>query len=276
MRAVTQSAARHDDDVSLGARPRSTLLFFAAAFGISWALQLPAVLAQRGLIPGPVEAYLLPAGLGAFGPLPAALIALRAERARPGALFRQLVQPRPRAAWSLLALLLPGTILVAGLATYSCFAGHDVGPWLYPPTKAQHVLALLLIPLGEELGWRGFALPRLRASMGALRASVVLGALWALWHLPVFLLANVSPLALACMLPFFVAGSIVFSWLYNHGGLLLAVFAHVGAHLNNSHHALPSDLTPLVVHTAGYALVALALVLFDPGAFPRERRTGTA
>jgi len=249
---------------------RSTLIFFAAAFGISWSLQLPAVLAQRGLIAGPVEAYLLPAGLGAFGPLPAALLALRTEPRSGGAraLFRQLAEQRPSAAWCLLALTLPGAILVAGLAVYSLFAPHDVGPWLYPPRNAQHVLALFLIPVGEELGWRGFAFPRLQARLGALPASLLLGALWALWHLPVLLLAGVTPGALLCMFPFFIAGSVVFTWLYSHGGLLLAVLAHMGAHLNNSHQALPGDLTPLVVHTLAYALAAIAVVLLDRRAFP--------
>lgn len=49
------------------------------------------------------------------------------------------------------------------------------------------LLWLATFRLGEELGWRGFALPRLLQHMGPIRASLTLGALWALWHLPYFL-----------------------------------------------------------------------------------------
>lgn len=49
------------------------------------------------------------------------------------------------------------------------------------------LLWLATLRLGEELGWRGFALPRLLQHMGPIRASLTLGALWALWHLPYFL-----------------------------------------------------------------------------------------
>lgn len=260
-----------------GRASQATLIFFAAAFGITWALQLPAVLAQRGLIPGPVEAYLLPAGLGAFGPLPAALLAARWEQG-PGsarALFRPLRNWRVGATWWLVALALPGAILVVGMAVYTLFGAHDANPWLYPPTNTQQILALLLIPVAEEIGWRGFALPRLQARIGALAASLVLGVFWTLWHFPVFLLAGIAPSTFSWMFPFFIAGSVVFTWLYNRGGLWLAVLAHMGAHLNNSHHTLPGNITPLVVHTVGFCIVALAVVLLDRGAFNARRALPT-
>ncbi|HWA76896.1 MAG TPA: type II CAAX endopeptidase family protein [Polyangiaceae bacterium] len=247
---------------------RSTAFFFAAAFGISWLLQAPATLVSLGVLAGPIEPYLPFAGLGAFGPFPAALLALRREPASLGArsLFRQLKVPRPQLGNALLALFLPGTILTVSLIASSLVSGHH-SAWLYPPRDAQRVFALLLIPLGEELGWRGFAQPRLEAKLGALRASLTLGALWALWHLPVFILAGVSATTLPWMLPFFMAGSVVFTWLYHRGGLLLVVLAHAGAHLNNSHQPLPHDTTPLTAHTIGYALVALTLVLLDRRTF---------
>lgn len=250
-----------------GRTARSTVVFFAAAFGITWTLQLPALLAWFGFIPGPVASYLPLVGLGAFGPLPAALLAARSEPGSGGAraLFRKLSEPRPRLSNVLLALCLPGAILSVGLIVTSL--GNRDAPWFYPPHNAQQILALLLIPVGEELGWRGFAQPRLEAQLGALRASLVLGALWALWHFPVFTLVGIAPSTLPWMFPFFMAGSVLFTWLYHRGGLLLAVLAHAGAHLNNSHQALPANTTPLIVHTVGYAVVALALVLVDRKTF---------
>lgn len=253
-----------------GTELRSTKLFFSAAFGISWLLQAPATLVELGVLSGPSTPYLALAGLGAFAPFPAALLALRREPESPGArsLFRKLRDPRVHFGNALLALLLPGAILTLSLALASLVLGRDL-KWFYPPRDAQHVLAMLLIPLGEELGWRGFAQQRLETRLGALNASLVLGALWALWHLPVFLIAGISIATLPWMLAFFVAGSVLFTSLTHRGGLPLAVLAHAGAHLDNSHQPLPQDTTPLVAHTLGYVLVAFALVLMDRSTFRR-------
>ena len=142
---------------------RRTLPFFVTAFAITWALQLPAVLAQHGLIPGPMERYLLPLGLGAFGPLLAAVIASCWEAGRAGVrdLFRPLRTWRVGVGWYLVALGIFGVIYVAGTAVFTVLGGTGAGPWLYPPDNAERIAAMIVFPIGEEVGWRGFALPRL-------------------------------------------------------------------------------------------------------------------
>jgi membrane protease YdiL (CAAX protease family) len=155
---------------------------------------------------------------------------------------------------------------VAGRAVYSLFGGGNAGPWLYPPASAERIAAMIFFSVGEEIGWRGFALPRLQERYGPLIASLILGFVWGLWHIPMFLIAGLSPGTIAMLILLFMpAGSLVFTWIYNHtrGSLLLAILVHMGAHLNNSHQALPGNVTPAVIHTVAYCFVALVLVLGD-------------
>jgi uncharacterized protein len=80
--------------------------------------------------------------------------------------------------------------------------------------------------LGEETGWRGYALPRLRAARGPLAASLILAVPWILWHLPAFFYLP-NYMSFGVMLPGFAigvaAGSVVYTWLYERtGGSILA------------------------------------------------------
>lgn len=250
---------------------RGTTTFFAIAFAITWATQLPAALAMHGLLPGPVDRFLPFVGLGLFGPAVAAMVATRLEGGRVRALFRAFAV-RTSPLWCAVALLAPGALLVVGMAARELISGVDAGPWLLPPTDPQRIVAVIVVPFAEEIGWRGFALPRLSSRHGPLVASVVLGAIWAVWHVPMLVLAEVPLRAMATMVPFFVAGSVFFTWVYERSGgsLLVAVLAHAGAHLNNSHLALPGNATPLVVHTIAFVALAIALVLGDRRVFSRS------
>jgi len=265
---------------SSGTAPaRKTLPFFVLALGITWLFQAPALLARHGWIPGSTEDYLLPAALGGFGPLLAALIAARLEKnagAGRGSL-QPLLPSGVGAGWYALSLLLFPALYVGGAALFRAFGGSGAS-WLYPPENAQQVAAMLVIPLVEEPGWRGFALPRLQERYSPLRASLVLGVAWALWHVVMFLLQGMGSLVPFTMaMVNVVLGSVIFSWLYGRtrGSLLVAIFAHVGVHLNNPFHALPSNLTPFIIYTTALGVTAVVLVLADRAVFC-ERRTEPA
>lgn len=230
--------------------------FFAIAFTFTWALQLPGVAARHGWLPGDPDAYLPVAMLGIFGPLVAATCLTTRERGRAGvrALFGSLLSWRVAPKWYVIALFVPG-ILLSMLLWALHRSGHP-GPWHFLPSASQLIIAVI-VAIAEETGWRGYALPRLTAKYGAFAAGGILGVLWTVWHIPMFLAVDI-PLSLApVFFLFFVGGSLFFTWIYRESGgsLLIAVLAHVGAHLNNSHRALPGDTLPLVVHAIVYALL---------------------
>jgi membrane protease YdiL (CAAX protease family) len=245
------------------------VLYFVLAFAITWGLQLPALLAHEGLIDGPPERYMALVGLGAFGPMLAAMIAARIEGTGLRALFGPLATWRVGFGWYLAALLLPGGMFVVAAAIWNAL-GH-AEPLVYPPNNAALMAAAVVFPFGEEIGWRGFALPRLTGGIGPLAASVVIGVVCTFWHVPMLTLQGVRPAFYGVFLPFMVGGSILFTWIYGHarGSLLLAVLTHVGAHLNNPGHAMPARYTPIVIHTAAYVILAALLLTVDRAAWRR-------
>ncbi len=256
---------------------RSTTRFFVLTFAWTWGFQVPALLAKVGALPGPFEKYMGLTGLGLFGPFVAALIAAADEARSLGrtrgegirALLRPLTSFRVGWLWYVVALLLPGALLTIGMALLSLarlgMGSPNALPWFYPPREPARIVALFLIPVLEEVGWRGFALPRLMHRFGPVRGTTALGVLWATWHIPMFLMVGLPAGTIAITFVMLIGGAFFFTWLYARtgGSLLLAVLAHVGVHANNSHIPLPGNTTPLVVHTVAYVLLAFALVGFD-------------
>ncbi len=247
---------------------RATARFFGFTFALTFALQLPAVLAHHGVIAGPPEKFMPLVGLGAFGPTFGAILAARGEPGGVRAVFAQLGRWRVHPVWWLVALFASGVLFSSGMALVSLFV-PDVGPLAYPPNDAPRLIAMVFFPIGEEIGWRGFALPRLQERFGPVRASVLLGTAWCFWHAMMFDLAGLPLVWLVILVPFFVSGSVFFTWLWNRtgGSLLLAVLAHVGAHLDNSNRPLPGNAIPAFVHMAVFVLFAILLVALDRKAF---------
>ena len=230
------------------------ILFFVLAFAITWGLQAPALFSATP------DKWMALVGLGAFGPMFAAMIASGDVRG----LFRQMKIWRVNVAWYLAALFVPGGIFVIAAATYNISWGRGE-PLLYPPNNPAFIAAAICFPIGEEVGWRGFAQPELRKRFGPIATSVIIGVFWTLWHIPMMAMQHVSPVLYVVFFPFMIAGSIFMTWIWEHTNrsLLLAVLAHAGAHLNNSGHAMPARYLPIVIHAIAYVVLAIALVAFD-------------
>lgn len=175
--------------------PVNLIVFFVLAYGLSWAWWLPLALSGATVAAGDLPTHVP----GLFGPAIAALVtAALVDRGRAVAdLGRRTVRVRfPLRAW--IATLAPVAFIGVGALVQRLAGGGwpDFGGLgRYSGIPAFGVAAVLAIVfatcLGEEIGWRGYALPRLQARFGPRLGTALLYPLWALWHLPNFwFLAN--------------------------------------------------------------------------------------
>jgi CAAX protease family protein len=244
------------------------LAYFVIAFAGSWAFLLPFALSRGvnglGLLP-----YRLPDGtfyIGGIlftfaGPALASLVvtAITTGRAGIGQLLRRCVQWRVGIQWYLIALF--GLLLVY-LLGYSIFLGVNLPLALSAQSLLlltvflpQGVFIILTASFAEELGWRGFALPRLQQRYGPVLGTLILGTLHGLWHLPVFFTLILGPFSLPNYAGFlFVAIALTFfyTWIFNHtrGSVLLATFTHG---FGNAAGGLAALLIPTQLVVSGWA-----------------------
>ena len=210
-------------------------MFWCLAFGISWILWLPLVATSFGFHLPTLPAHHF---WGALGPCVAALIVTGLTKGKAGVmdLARRIVRWRGEVKWYLIAIGGPPAVfaiaaLVSGftrgnwgvfrqLGSSEEFPGIGIlGLWIF------HTVTF---GFGEEIGWRGFVLPRLQRTHSALSATVLLSAAWASWHWPTFLYRpGYSTMDLVTGVGWFVSivtGAILLTWLYNSsGGSILIV-----------------------------------------------------
>jgi membrane protease YdiL (CAAX protease family) len=211
---------------------RVLLPFFALAFAITWALAGALMLLGPALEPmlGPPSGTHPLFILAAWGPAMAAIALVWKHEGTAGLrdFLRRLTLWRMPIVWWLLLLFLHAGLSYAGAALNGTLAQpFPFSPW-YAVVPAT-VLALFIGPM-EEIGWRGLALPLLQRRFTPFGASVVLGLVWAAWHLPVFFMSG-SPQYGWSMGGFFlgvIAMSIVMTAMFNASGgsMLTAVLFH--------------------------------------------------
>lgn len=213
--------------------------FFLVTFGFSWLLWCVPILMHLGLVPAPdgaalVVLTLVMAGLGAFGPMVGALVVSRHEGGKGAAwlhLKRVAVMKN-----SLHCYLTPVALL--GLASLAVWGTPLLwgGPLQTSPLPTPWIIPLylvLMVYLGggqEEIGWRGFALDRLLSRHNDLVASLILGVVWALWHLPLWFMTGTSQsfMPFGAFMVMTVSLSVILTWIYVGSGrsMFLAMWTH--------------------------------------------------
>ena len=210
---MNQAAASPNDSGKL-------IAYFILAYAISWSIGVPLALAHQGIIPPILSQwthYLI-----AFGPMLSALIVTGVSQGQPG--LKELgkrVFKWSCLKWWVVAFspLLLGMLVIWILNQLTGSAIHlsDLGAVNYlPPMRGRSALLLWIFTfgLGEEIGWRGFALPHLQKGHSALAATMILAVFWALWHAPQFFYLFDLSMVVGWLIGLF-AGAVVLTWLYN-------------------------------------------------------------
>jgi membrane protease YdiL (CAAX protease family) len=217
--------------------------FFLLAYAISWLLSLPVILSEWHILPKNMLTFYFFFTIKSFGPFLAAYIMNRIMEGKEGWLRLRSRFKLWNVGWKWYAFVLLGvpalmllgiSVLPGALSSFQGFPPHFV---------IAYLITFILIffaggPLGEEPGWRGFALPRMQARYGALRGTLLLGILWTFWHLPDFLTSAQKGGPGTGLYPFYaglpvfflevMALAIIFTWVFNHtqGSLFIALVLH--------------------------------------------------
>src|SRR5215218_6684702 len=245
--------------------------FFVLAYALTWLAWSPWYLSEDGigLLPYDGESisdYLNTVAL-IVGPTLSAFVMTGATEGREGVrgLLRRIVLWRVGLGWYLFVLLgIPAIIVLSTVGlpgALASFQASAVPSTLFLYAVAGPVFLFAGGPVFEEIGWRGFALPRLQRLYGPLVGTLVLGALWGLWHLPLFLIPSWdtphgSPLDIALFVIWAVSIAILFTWVFNNtkGSVLLVILAHGSI---NSAAVSMFALFPTPAVTGGVANVAI-------------------
>jgi membrane protease YdiL (CAAX protease family) len=140
--------------------------------------------------------------------------------------------------------------------------GPDINLWLAAPL----FLIWDAIANGEEIGWRGYVLPRLQARYNALISSLIIGVIWAIWHLPKFFMADRAAFQprFGLFLLGLMAAAVVYTWIYNNtgGSLLLVTLYHAAG--NTAGLFLPTTAFGLIEVSIQWLVAIMIILLAGP------------
>jgi uncharacterized protein len=250
------------------------IAFFTIAYLLAWAIMALPVAQNYGFLTGllPLEILLI---VGSWMPNIAAFIVIGFIIKRKGGikeLLKGWLKWRMHPGWYLLALS-PVLFGFTAMVLYQWIYGYSPSAGLFEDPMAFIGLLVLITvtgAMGEELGWRGFALPRLQLRMNALSASILLGILWAFWHLPLWFAGlGFEAIPFWAYLLIGVSFSVMITAACNNSGgsLLIATLFHL--FLNVSVNTLENEAYPVLAAVFVAAAVAV-IAVFGAGKLSRK------
>lgn len=239
------------------------LSFFALAFALSWTTGYAAAQAKPDY---PFLSIAL-AMVSGFGPSLAALAVVAAFSEGNGLRnwLARCLNWRVGWRWHVFAFLAPPAVMLSALGIHILLGGGVPAPMpaAHMPLVIANFGLVFLVggPLGEEFGWRGYAMPALTAKMNWRMASLIIGVIWGLWHLPLFFMVSTpqSSMPIPMFMLNIAAGSVLFGWLFEQtqGSILPALLLHTS--LNSWAGIL--IIVPTAVTGRPYALVTALLII---------------
>jgi membrane protease YdiL (CAAX protease family) len=260
-------------------RNHSLLAYFILAYAFSWIIGIPLALKAQGIIQVQIPFslhYLI-----AYGPMLSALLVTGLTSGSTGLqkLLDRITKWRVRLGWWLFAVT-PFVFYFLAATVLWVIQGNPINlnalgeiDFLPPLGLISLPLWILTFGIGEETGWRGFALPRLQKGRSALSATVILWIVWAFWHLPLFFYSypiSVLPGFLIGLL----AGSITFTWLYNStkGSVLMTALWHGAFNFTTACVSCKAGVGAAAVSTAVMIWAVLIVLIFKTANLSNSRK----
>jgi uncharacterized protein len=251
------------------------ITFFVLTYALAWIIESPLVFLRDTITAGdPPGLFLVILASNVPSVVAIVLTAIVLGRGALRKLLGRLLIWRVNPLWYLGVVLGP-VALAGGTIALNTLLGRPALSFGIPSLLGLVImLAFMIFPgsaLGEEIGWRGYALPRLQAGRSALSASLILAPIWALWHLPLWLTGapGRTPLIYAGFVVSAFALSVLLTWVYNStgGSLLLVVLLHATVNLPITllYDALGSRVTVPVLLYFGLTVVAAIVVVIVAG-----------
>lgn len=238
--------------------PKTQLLqFFTLAFVIAWAVWIPIYFE---LIPETIVP------LGFLAPIASATILTIRDSGKKGLneLYRGLIRFTTKPKW-FLALLTPAAIVALTHLIFSATFGFNSFLGVDKIIVNYVIISIFLIL--EEVGWRGYALPRLLASKSALISSLILGTIWAVWHFPFWTIVPID----GAPEPFYIfyltgtlgaiAMAVIITWIYNNTKQSIAMATMCHASFNATIGAITFDKSVAIYHNLIFVALAITTMI---------------
>jgi len=264
-------------------KQHSLIAFFALSYAIAWVIWILAGI----LAPDLLTALIL---VGVWAPTVSAILLTGIISGKAGIreLLRRGLYWRVGIQWY--AIVLFGIALIGAAAIAIHVALGGTVPQLTIPSGQLYILLPILYlsnifiggPIAEEFGWRGFALPKLQARIGALYAGLLIGVIWGLWHLPFFIFLEgasvIGNIPFVWYLPLVTAWSVMFAWIYNNtnGSVLMMILFHAAINTTLGSLGLfqitSEGARPLLLNVVlTWVVVAIIAAVFGSAQLSRKR-----